>query len=109
MTWPKFFDTKWFDRLFTVCLAVLVLLLTQGIISRREYNTRLKIQFDDRPTKTEVNSQVSSLQNYVDKQDDNIKNSLIQHIEEDKKSTENLKEWMRSIDGKLNIIINREK
>jgi len=109
MTWPKFFDSKWFERLFTVALAVLTLLLTQSIITKREYNNSLRKEFDARPTKVEVNQQVSTLQDYVDKQDENLYNSLNQHIQESNRTQENMANWMRSIDSKLNTLLSREK
>ena len=109
MTWPKFFDSKWFERIFTISLAVIIILLTQSIISKREYDVNFKKQFDEKATKVEVTEKVGDLKSYVDNQDENLKSTLQQHIEESNRTNQNMTEWMKSIDGKLNIILTREK
>jgi len=52
---------------------------------------------------------MAALIEYVDKQDKKIINRLNQHIEESNRTNENMKEWMKSIDGKLDDLLNREK
>lgn len=107
--WPKFVNSKWFERLFTVALAVLTIALTQGWISRREYNAKLKKDFDARPTTEQVNTQVNDLRLYVNKQDENIINSLNQHIVESANSDQNMMELIKSIDNKVNVLLSRTK
>lgn len=49
--WPKFLKSKWFERLFTATLSVMLLLLTQRLTvirenSNREYEERKRIEIE---------------------------------------------------------------
>lgn len=105
--WSKFFSSKWFERLFTVALAVLTIAITQSWISRKEYNAKLKQDFENRPTTEQVSVKYNDLKIYVDKQDDHMVNALNQHIVESNKTDQYILEMIKSMDGKINVLLSR--
>jgi len=55
--WPKFLNSKWFERLFTATLSVMLLLITQRLTVIRETNNR---EIEEREKiKTELQSKAS--------------------------------------------------
>ncbi len=107
--WPKIMSSKLIDRLFTVAIAVLTIMLTQGLITKRDYFTGIKKDIDARPTREQVNTQYSELKDYVDIQDENGQKALKQYIEESRVSEKNVMELIKSIDGNVKILMYRTK
>ncbi|HUX57089.1 MAG TPA: hypothetical protein VMV77_08950 [Bacteroidales bacterium] len=96
--WIKFLNSKWFERLFSASIAIIVVLLTQRLISAREGENNIITELKNRPT-----------YDYVDKQDAIINNNLRQHIDESAKTDEMLTKYIISIDGKINILLSNER
>jgi len=96
--WPKIRDSKVFEWIMTITIAIMTVLLTQNIISRREGLSNVKQEFAIRPT-----------YQYVDSQDDNIEKKFEQYKIEAAKTDETLMQYIKSMDGKIDILINRIK
>jgi len=91
----KFFDIT-DSFVISFCITIIISLMTQKVIAEKEI-------------KKEKKEEMAALIEYVDKQDKKIINSLNQHIAESNRTNENMKEWMKSIDGKLDDLLNRER
>ena len=96
--WPKVRDSKIFEWIMTITIAIVTVLLTQSIISRNEGVANIKKEFSVRPTFE-----------YVDKQDNNLNDKFEQYKTESAKQDVTLMKYMESMDGKIDILINRLK
>lgn len=105
--WPKFFNSKWFDRLFSSTVAIIVVLLAQSMITKREYDSSLQTKLDLRPTIDQVDVRFTEAKEYVDKQDSNIKSTLQQHIDESNRSNETMMKYIMSIDANVRVLLGK--
>lgn len=94
--WLRFVNSKWFERLFTAAIAIIAVLLTQKIVSGREQGSSIQNQLSIRPTYDYVNQQDKNIINYVD-----------QHVDESTKANDVLMGYIKSMDGKIDILLNK--
>jgi hypothetical protein len=108
--WLKnFINSKLFDRLFNIAMSILVVVLAQSIISHRESLLNIKNEFEKRPTIDQVDLRFKEERIYVDKQDINLNNILQQHIEESNRTSNQMMELIKSVDGNVKILLNKSK
>ena len=103
--WFKIFNSKLFQILISVAGSFLLLILTQRFATGREYAKSIKEEFDKRPTTEEVNLKFSEVKSYIDKQDENLINYINQHIIESNKTDQTLMNYIKSMDGKIDILL----
>jgi predicted PurR-regulated permease PerM len=89
----KFFDIT-DSVVISLCITIIITLMTQKVIAEKELK---------KETKEEANSIIA----YVDKQDRKIIDSLNQHIEESNNSNKTVMNYIKSIDDKLDSLLNR--
>jgi len=95
--WPKFLNSKWFDRLFSSAIAILAVLVAQSLITERESSASIQTELDKK----------ASIE-YVNKQDENIVNTLNQHIQESNRSDEIQMKYIMSIDANVRTLLNKK-
>lgn len=83
--WPKFFNSKWFERLFTATLSIMLLLITQRFTvvhedKIREINEKTRIE-------AEINSKAPYT--YVDLKDKEVKTDCQKEINNIKSNIDN--------------------
>ncbi len=94
----RIWNSKLFQWFMGVVASVIIVILTQSLISKREYNQNIKADMDKK----------ASI-DYVDKQDIQIKGTLQQHISESDKQMDAQTELIKSIDGNVKILLNKMK
>lgn len=82
----------------TVTIAILTVILTQGLVARREVTKSVK---DEIAKKAPYE--------YVDTQDKNITSSLQQHVEESNRQDEAVMSLIQSMDHKIDILLTNRK
>jgi hypothetical protein len=87
---------KWVEWLISVILVIITVILTNSFAIKRSSDETLQKEIKEKASVEYVNQQDGSLKDYIDRQDDNTKEAV-------KSQTELIK----SIDSKLNILINR--
>jgi len=70
--------------------------MSQSFLTRRERDINIKEELSCRPTFY-----------YVDKQDENLRKTLILHIDESNKTNETLMNYIKSMDGKIDILLRK--
>ncbi len=94
----KIINSKLFQYIMTVTIAILTVILTQGLTNKREITKGIK---------DEMNKKAPY--EYVDKQDANITNSLEQHIRESNETDRVTMELIRSIDSNVKVLLNNKR
>ncbi len=94
----EFLKKKWIEWLISVTLVVITVILTNNFTVRRESKAAIQKQLDEK----------ASIK-YVDAQDQNILKILENQAEEAKETNKMQTELIKSVDGKLNILISRPK
>jgi|WetSurMetagenome_2_1015567.scaffolds.fasta_scaffold00157_36 hypothetical protein len=96
--WPKLWNSKLFQILLSAVASIILVFLAQDLVSTREDAATLKAEFEKRPT-----------YEYVDKQDEQTLNYVKQHVEESNRANQTQLDLIRSIDSKINILLNKSK
>jgi len=78
-------------------VSILILFLGQSFLTKRENDVNIKAELSCRPT-----------YEYVDKQDENLRKTLILHIDESNKTNETLMDYIKSMDRKIDILLNKQ-
>jgi hypothetical protein len=94
----EFVKKNWVQWVVGIVLAIITVTMTDRYAIRRDANKEIQNQLSSKASKDYVDQQDNSMRIYVDKQDENTKDAI-------KSQTELIK----SIDGKLNILIDRDK
>ena len=94
----KVINSKLFQYIMTVTIAILTVILTQGLVAKREVAKSVKEEIAKKAT-----------YEYVDIQDKNITNSLQQHILEAKRQDEAMMSLFESMDHKIDILLTNRK
>jgi hypothetical protein len=82
--WPKFFNSKWFERLFTATLSIMLLLITQRFVVMNNNTTK---ENDDKiRIETELGKKATIV--YVDERDKEIKDNCHKEISDVKSNVE---------------------
>jgi hypothetical protein len=82
--WPKFFNSKWFERLFTVTLSIIILLITQRLTVVHED----KVKADNEKSRIEAEINSKAPYTYVDKKDKELKDDFQKKIDEAKSNVD---------------------
>lgn len=102
-------NSKLFQILVSATLSVLLVFLSQGLKNGHDDAVVLKAEFDKRPTSEQVNRKFEEQRLYIDTQDEHNMDALRQHIEESNRTAKAQVDLFKSMDRKLNILINRDK
>jgi hypothetical protein len=97
--WTRVFNSKVFDRLFTVALALLIFVLGQAAFGKREDKSILRQELNSKATKEYVDNQDNSIKKSVD----DVKKDM---IENDKQLKEDLKSTVIEINTNLREVRN---
>ena len=92
--WPKFIQSKWFERLFTASISIIGITITLSVTGLRDSKASLR---------TEISKKASI--EYVDKQDESVMRSLETHSKETEKQSEAQMDLIKSMDRKIDILI----
>ena len=78
--WPKFLNSKWFERLFTATLSIMLLLITQYFTTVREDKIKIakekaeiELKINEKAPLTYVDSKCEDLKEEIKNGDDNMK------------------------------------
>jgi hypothetical protein len=78
--WPKFLNSKWFERLFTATLSIMLLLITQYFTTVREDKIKIakekaeiESKINERALSTYVDSRCKDLKEEIKKGDDDLR------------------------------------
>jgi hypothetical protein len=93
----SYIKQKWAEWFVSIVIVVITVLLTQHFTVKNDTKSVIQNQIEQKADKL-----------YVDKQDENIENELKQHARETEKTRQSDLDFMRSIDHKLDILINRK-
>lgn len=96
--WPKFIQSKWFERLFTASISIIGITITLGVSGMRDSKASLRKELN---TKATIE--------YVDKQDASTMKALETHSRETEKQSDALMEMIKSMDHKIDILITDKK
>jgi hypothetical protein len=96
--WPKFVNSKWFTALLTSIVSIMTTIAVLSFNSTQISKNNIKDQFDKKADKT-----------YVDSQDANITRAMNQHIDESEKQNAAQMELIKSIDGNVKILLNKQR
>ncbi len=91
-------NSKWFEILSSATIAIVVVFLAQSLTNTN--NKKLSVE-------DELNKKATY--EYVDKQDADVVRIMNQHMRESTKTDNQLMEYIKSIDSKINILIARER
>ena len=95
---PKFLNSKLFTVMMSSAVSILILILSQSLFLKHEKEVNIDEALSCRPTFE-----------YVDKQDEQLRKTLIQHVEESNKTNETLMDYIKSMDRKIDILINKQR
>jgi len=95
--WPKFMNSKLFTVLVSSAVSILIFIMSQSLLTKKERDINIKQELSVRPTF-----------DYVDKQDENLRKTLILHIDESNKTNETLMNYIKSMDGKIDILLRKQ-
>ena len=102
-------NSKLFQILVSATLSIVIVFLSQGLKNGREDAMILKAEFDKRPTTGEVNLRFDQTKVYIDERDAQIMRSIDQHSEESIRASKAQLDLIKSMDRKINILINHLK
>lgn len=105
----RFMESKWFERVFTAILAVGGVLLTQSFMSRRDISNNIQSELSKKATIEYVNTMNTEQRVYVDNRYESLSSALKQHLDESEKAEKMQTELIKSIDSKVNVLLNRSK
>src|SRR5512133_2065494 len=90
----KIINSKLFQYIMTITIAILTVILTQGLVAKRDVAKSIKDEIARKAT-----------YEYVDTQDNNITKSVQQHIEDDRAKDGTMIKLIESMDRKIDILI----
>lgn len=96
--WTKFLNSKWFEILSSSVIAIVVVFLAQSLTNTS--NSKMNVE-NELKTKATYD--------YVDKQDADVIRIVQQHMRESARTDTQQMELIKSIDTKINILIQRSK
>jgi hypothetical protein len=96
----EFLKKKWVEWLISITIVIITAALYNSLTIKRESNSLIQQELKQKASVEYVNQQDAGIKAYVDKQDDNTNKKIDESV---KAQTELIK----SIDGKLNILINK--
>lgn len=94
----KIINSKLFQYIMTVTIAILTVILTQGLVARRELAKSVKEEIANKAT-----------YEYVNRQDAGIKSEIESHIVESTKTDAATMELIKSMDHKIDILLSKNR
>ena len=105
----EFLKKKWVEWLCSFTIAVIAVVLTNSLMIKREYKSAIVKSLEQKANKDYVDSQDLNIMKYIDKQDENTTNYIKQHAVESEQANQKTMELIKSMDSKLNILLNRQR
>lgn len=100
---------KWVEWLVSIAIVLITAVLYDHFTVRRETNSSIIKSIDQKADKVYVDQQDQRIEDYINKQDENSMTYIKQHAIESEQANQRTIELIKSMDAKLNILLNRQK
>jgi threonyl-tRNA synthetase len=98
----EFLKKKWLEWLISITIVIITVILTNAFTIKRETNTELQRKLEQKASIEYVNQQDQGIRLDMDRQNSTIQTSI-------KQADEAQLELIKSMDRKIDILLNRQK